>query len=59
MRPALTTDRKSFRWGMKRRKRMGLEFEKEGGPKGGEKVQPRGEEGTRNSCPSQDPAPQG
>lgn len=59
MGPVLTVDGKSCRWGMKRRKRLGLEFEEEGGHKGGERVQPRGGEGTRGSCLSQDPAPQG
>lgn len=59
MGPALTVDKKSFRRGMKRRKRLGLEFEEEGGHRGGERVQSRGGEGTRGSCPSQDPAPPG
>lgn len=59
MRPPMTVNRKSFRCGKKRRKRLGLEFEEEGGHKGGKGVWPQGGEETRSSCPSQEPAPQG
>lgn len=59
MGPPMTVNRKSFRWGKKRRKRLDLEFEEEGGHKSGKRVRPQGGEETRSSCPSQDPAPQG